>query len=119
MFSDRDIHDSMKKFLDEMAQVFTKNDNPMLNLYSLPFKAFLELQRSTLKSYQRMEEILLHRDSAETINSFLREYMNLGLELIRFQRENSENLMKIQSDMIQMYLNRIEDTLKSFDEKKY
>jgi hypothetical protein len=115
MFHSEDMWDSMKRFHDDMTQQFQDHHNPILHFYSASFKSFLEFQKCILKIYQKSLNDTLHPSAHEEINNMYKSFMKSYMQYMHTERENRERFLQIHTEMIQYYIDNIENILNNLN----
>jgi len=119
MFYHKDMQDTMTRLLNEMAQNFSAWHMPLSHLYALPLKQFLELQMIFLKAYQKnLHDRELDSSLEDSMNGMMRNLMASHIELMRLERQNREQFLKMQSEFISNYLELLGNTLKTLHEQQ-
>jgi hypothetical protein len=113
------MQDTMPKFFDEIARNFSEFNLPFSQAYALCLRQFLELQMLYLKWYQNNVQVHAHDSTLEdSINGMVRNLMASHIEFLRLERQNREKFLKMQSEMINNYLEALGSMLKTTREQQ-
>ena len=110
MFRDEAMRAAMHRFFDDFSNMFSEHGAPLSLLGSMFLRPFLECQRAMLQCYQKsLEERVSSESTEERMKQLTKVFMSSYLELIKCQRENREQFMRMQSDLIKNYLGVLDD----------
>jgi hypothetical protein len=119
MFYYQGMQDTMPKFFDEIARNFSEFHLPLSHAYTLCLKQFLEFQMLFLKCYQQNLHAQAHDTTLEdNINGMVRNLMASHIEFLRLERQNREEFLKMQSEIINNYLKVLGNTLKTMQQQQ-
>jgi hypothetical protein len=119
MFSHKGMQDTMTRFLDEMAHNFSEFNIPLSHWYILSFKQLLEFQMIFFKCYQKnLHDQELDNSLEESVKSMMRNLMASHIEFMRLERQSREKFLKMQSEIIDNYLEVLGNTLKTMHEQQ-
>jgi hypothetical protein len=119
MFSHKGMQDTMTRFLDEIAQNFSEFNIPLSHWYMFSLKHFLEFQLIFLKCYQKnIHDQEFDNSLEDNIKGMMRNLMASHIEFMRLERQSREKFLKMQSEIIDNYLEVLGNTLKTMHEQQ-
>jgi hypothetical protein len=119
MFSHKGMQDTMTRFLNEITQNFSEFNIPLSHWYILSLKQFLEFQMIFLKYYQKnLHDQAFDNSLEENVKSMVRNLMASHIEFMRLERQSREKFLKMQSEIIDNYLEVLGNTLKTMHEQQ-
>src|SRR5262245_20582195 len=107
-----EMQDKMHKLVDGLIETFGGPDTPMTHWNILLLKYSIESQRVFAEIYQDyLNNPLKYNEEnyEENINNMMKYFMKASLEMTKLWRNNRENFLKVQSEIVKDYLGVIQE----------
>jgi hypothetical protein len=109
MSLEKETQDFMKKFFDDTVNSLKENSTPLLKQLIDSHKAILSCYRDNL------DELLQQDPSSQAEVRMTTMFFEMYVKMMQLQRESRKRVLTMQSQMMNNYLNLIDEVLKKFD----
>lgn len=120
MASKEDLREKMSRFIDALIDDFGGIDAPMTRMNMLFLSHFMESQGIFLKFYKEyLDERVGQGDDGyeEDMKEIARKFLQAYLEILDLRRKNRDKFKKVQSEVVQDYLDIVQATVKHIHEE--
>jgi len=109
MSLEKETEDFVKKFFGDTLNSLKENGAPLL-------KQFIESHKAILSCYRENLDDLLEQDpSSQAEIRMTTMFFEMYVKMMQLQRESRKRVLTIQSQMMNNYLNLLDEMLKKFD----